>query len=260
MIYASNDATELNEASALFRNVLAEGTFTWSSQSADGFAANALGPQTYDFWTPASLPASLYSNHAAPVECDACAIIGHTLGSNGCTVDVLWWDGAAYVVAHSVTPTDNRDMMLIFGGVASAAWQVRITGVTVPSVSVVMLGPRFIIPDGVAADYVPLNLALDIDLAPSITVKGQYVGTFVKRTGGATSISLAQQRREWIEGDARPFIAHYNDGAPFVWSSCPDMLPDDMAYCWRSGGVLRASYGGGAVWGQMGLEVSAYVG
>lgn len=261
MIYASIDATELNEASALFRNVLAEGTLAWSSQSADGFAANALGPQTYDFWTPTALPATLSVTLGAAVECDACAIIGHTLFTAGATVAVEWWNGSAWITAHSVTPTDDRDLMLIFGAQSSAQWRIRVTGAAVmPSISVAMIGPRFIIPDGVAADYVPLNLALDIDLAPSITVKGQYVGTFVKRTGGATSISLAQQRREWIEDEARPFIAHYNEGAPFVWSSCPDLLPDDMAYCWRSGGVLRASYGAGARWGQMGLEVSAYVG
>ena len=76
MIYASIDATELNEASALFRNVFAEGVLAWSSQSADGFAANALGPQTYDFWTPTALPATLSVTLGAAVECDACAIIG----------------------------------------------------------------------------------------------------------------------------------------------------------------------------------------
>ena len=260
MIYASYDATELNAASALFRNVFAEGVLAWSSQSADGFAANALGPQTYDFWTPAAMPASIYTTMGVAAECDACAIIGHTLGSTGCTVEVLWWNGSVYISAMTITPTDDRDILMVFGAQTSKTWQLKVSGPSAPSISVVMLGPRLIIPDGVSDGYVPLNLALDIDLAPSITVKGQYVGTFVKRVGAATSISLAQQRREWIEGDARPFIAHYNEGAPFVWSSCPDLLPDDMAYCWRSGGVLRASYGAGAVWGQMGLEVSAYVG
>lgn len=260
MIYPADSATAINATMILYRNVLAEGTLSWSSQTADGFAANALGPQTYDFWTPTTLPATLSVTLGAAVICDACAIVAHTLGSAGATVSAQWWNGSAWITAQSLTPTDDRDLLMIFAEATSAQWRIQVTGSTVPSIGVVMMGPRLLIPSGVQSGYVPLNLALDVELAPSITVRGQYVGTFVKRNGGATSIALAEQERFWIENDAEAFIAHYNEGAPFIWASCPDLLPEDMAYCWRAGGTLRASYDAGAQWGSMALEVASYVG
>lgn len=260
MIHIDPSATAISDAAALFQNVLADGVLAWSSQTADGFAANALGPQTYDAWVPATIPATLSVTLSAASECDTAAIIGHTLGSSGATVIVEWFNGSAWITAASVTPEDDRDIAMLFGAQEASQWRIRITGGTAPAIGVAMIGQRLRIPDGVRAGYVPLNLALDIELSPSVTVRGQYVGTFMKRTGGGTSIPLATQDRQWIEGDARPFVAHYNAGRPFIWMSCPDLLPHDMAYCWRSGGTLQASYGAGARRGDLSLEVSAYHG
>lgn len=260
MIYLDYTATDVNDSAVLYRNVLGEGTLAWSSQTVDGSAANALGPQTYDYWTPAVMPATLSVTLAAPVECDTAAILGHTLGTAGAAVYIEWYDGTAWVAAFSIVPTNDRDIVVLFGGQLSAQWRLRITGATAPSIGIVMIGPRLLVPGGVVDGYIPTNLSKTVELSPSITIQGQYVGTFVQRLGTTTSITLTQQRRDWIEGDARPFIDHFNQGSPFVWMGCPALLPDDMAYCWRSGQTLTASYGPGAVWGEMSMEVQGYNG
>lgn len=259
MIHITPDATAIAEAMVLYRNVLAEGALSASSETADGFAANALGPQTFDFWTPASVPATLAVTLGAPVACDCCAIIAHTLGSAGATVEVQRHDGSGWVTAQSVTPDDDRDLLLLFGEASSTQWRIRVTD-AVASIGVVMIGPRLLIPLGVVPDYTPINLALSVELAPNITRGGQFLGNRVQRVGAGTSIQLAPQERWWIEQDAKAFIAHYNAGKPFIWASCPDLLPEDMAYCWRAGRELSASYGAGAVYGSMSMEVAAYVG
>lgn len=260
MLYIDPTATAIAEASVLYRNVLAEGVLNWSSETDDGFAANALGPQTYDFWTPESLPATLGVTLDASVECDACAIIAHTLGSAGATVAVQYHDGDDWVTAQSVTPDDDSDILMLFGEQDSDQWRILITGTDEPHVGVVMIGPRLIIPFGVTPSYTPLNLALNVELMHSETVSGQHIDNRVVRTGAGTTIQLAPQEREWIETDAKPFIAHYNAGKPFIWASDPELLPDDFGYCWRTGGVLSASYGAGALYGSMSMEVSAYHG
>jgi hypothetical protein len=260
MIHIHPTATSVNDSAALYQNVLADGVLSWSSETADGYAANALGPQTYDAWVPSALPATLTVTLVAAAECDTAAIIGHTLGSSGATVLVEWLDGATWQTASTVTPEDDRDIVMLFGAEDAAGWRIRITGTTAPAIGVAMIGKRFAIPGGVAAGYVPLNLALDIELSPSSTVTGQYVGTFVKRSGGGTTIPLLDQNRQWIEDDARELIAHYNAGRPFIWMGCPEILPEDMAYCWRSGGSLTASYGAGAVYGSLKMQVSSYHG
>lgn len=259
MIHINPDATSIAEASVLYRNVLAEGALSASSETADGFAANALGPQTFDFWTPTSVPATLAVTLDAPVACDACAIIAHTLGSAGATIEVQHHDGSGWVTAQSVTPDDDRDLLLLFGEATSTQWRIRITD-AVASVGVVMIGPRLLIPFGVVPDYTPINLARSVQLGPHITRGGQFLGNRVLRMGAGTSIQLAPQERWWIEQDAKPFIAHYNSGKPFIWAGCPELLPEDMAYCWRAGETLAASYGAGAVYGSMSMEIAAYVG
>lgn len=256
MIHINPDATAIAEALVLYRNVLAEGTLSASSEAPDGFAANALGPQTFDSWTSISVPATLAVTLDVPVACDACAIIAHTLGSAGATVEVQYHDGSDWVTVQSVTPTDDRDLLLIFGEVSSTQWRIRITG-AVASIGVAMIGPRLLIPFGVVPDYTPINLALSIELGPHITRGGQFLGNRVQRVGASTRIQLAPQERWWIEQDAKPFIAHYNSGKPFIWASCPDLLQEDMAYCWRSGDTLAVSYGAGAVYGSMSMEVAA---
>ncbi|MGA0540735.1 hypothetical protein [Neotabrizicola sp. VNH66] len=258
MIHIDPTATDTERASVLYRNVLSEGTLAWSSETADGYAANALGPQTYDSWTPSAVPATLSVTLGAPVTCDCAAIIAHTLGSAGATVEVQHFTGGIWVTAQSVTPPDDRDIVMIFGAVSAAQWRIRVIG-AVASIGIVMIGPRLLIPGGTQAGYEPLNLALDVELSPSITIRGQYVGAYVKQMGAGTPIALAAQEREWVQTEAVPFIAHYNAGRPFVWMSCPDMLPEDGHYCWRAGNTLSASFGPGAMWADMSMQVSAYV-
>lgn len=264
MIQIEHSAFGIEESAVAYRNVLTEGTLSWSSQTADGAAANALGPQTYDFWTPASLPAMLTVTLAEAVDCDCAAIIAHTLGSSGATVQVQARNGTdPWVTFSTVTPADDRDIFVLFADLAGTAydqWRIRITGSTAPAVGIAWIGPRLIIPDGVQAGYVPLNLALSVELMPNITRGGQFLGNRVQKVGASTSLSLARQHRHWVQEDAAPFIAHYNAGKPFLWLSCPELLPDDAHYVWRAGDTLSASYGAGSLWADMSMEVAAYVG
>lgn len=260
MIHIEDTATAISASAVAYRNVLAEGTLSASSETADGFAANALGPQTYDAWVPASLPATLAVTLPEAEECDCAAIIAHTLGSAGATVDVQYYDGANWVTTQSVTPDDDRDVLMIFGGQESNQWRIRITGTTPPAIGIAWIGPRMIIPDGVQAGYVPLNLALSVDLMPNVTRGGQFLGNRVEMVGSSTSISLALQERWWVQSEAAPFIAHYNAGNPFLWLSCPDLHPEDGHYVWRAGDVLSGSYGAGSMLVEMSMSVAAYVG
>ncbi|NPD15799.1 hypothetical protein HOY34_11360 [Xinfangfangia sp. D13-10-4-6] len=262
MIHIEPSATGISESAVTYRNVLTEGALSWSSQTPDGFAANTLGPQTYDYWTPAAMPATLAVALPDPVDCDCAAIIAHTLGSSGATVHVEGsLAGASWVTVSTVTPADDRDLFMLFSAEQPySRWRIRITGPTAPAIGIAWIGPRLFIPDGVAAGYKPLNMALDIELKPSVTRGGQYLGVSVKKKGGGTSIPLVPQRRWWIQSDAAPFIEHYNHGRPFLWISCPDLHPDDAHYCWRAGDTLSASFGAGSVYGDMSMEVSAYVG
>lgn len=264
MIHIEPTAFAIEQSAVLYRNVLAEGSLGWSSQTADGFAANALGPQTFDAWVPSAMPANLNVTLAAPVECDCAAIIAHTLGSSGATAYVESRNATtgAWTLMASVTPTDDSNIVLLFSDVSGTAynqWRIRVTGPTIPAIGVAMIGPRLLIPGGTLSGYVPVNLALSVDLLPNTTRGGQFLGNRVQKVGAGTSIPLCPQERWWVESEASAFIAHYNLGKPFIWMSCPELLPEDGSYCWRSGATLSATFDAGAVWGDMSMEVAAHV-
>lgn len=261
MIHVDSLAIDPLASMILFRNVLAEGTLAASTEAADGAKENALGPQTYDYWTPTAAPATLSVTLSGDVKCDCAAIFAHDLGSKGATVAVQYYDTAttSWVTAQTVTPTDDSPILMIFAEEESDQWRFLVTN-AVASIGIGMIGPRLLIPGGTQASYTPLNLALDIELMPSVSIAGQFLGTRINRKGASASIAISPQERSWIETTAKTFIAHYNAGQPFVWASCPDLLKSDVAYCWRAGGTLQASYGAGALFGDISMDVSAYVG
>lgn len=259
MIHIAPGSTGQLSPAILYRNVLAQGTLSVSSETADGAGANALGPQTYDYWIPSTVPATLAVTLGAPVECDCIAVVGHTLGSAGATLHCDRYDAdtSTWVPVISIAPADDSDILGIFPAAASAGWRTRVTG-AVAAISIAMIGARLLVPEGVQAPYMPLDQARRVELTPSITVTGQYLGTFVRRTGGATAIKLAPQQRSWIEGDAAPFITHFNAGRPFVFAAAPGLLARDVGYCWRDGPEMAATYLGGAVLGELSMSVAAY--
>lgn len=258
MIYLSPGATDTGLPAALWQNVLAQGALTASSETADGFAANAIGPQTYDYWTPSAVPAWLAVTLAASTACDCAAIVAHDLGSKGATVKVQRWTGSAWADASSaVTPTDDSTILIIFPEASATQWRLYITG-AVASIGVAMIGKRLIFPRGVQPTYTPLHLAKDIELLGGTTMNGQFIGNRVIRRGKGTSIPLAPLPRAWVEATARGFIDHYDDGQPFVWASIPVLFPEDVGYCWRSGGTLSPAFDDGAFNALLSLEVSAH--
>lgn len=258
MIQIAALSTETGLPMLLWRNVLGLGALVASSAAPDGFAANALGPQTYDFWTPTAVPATLAVTLGAAAQCDACAIFGHTLGTAGATIEVQYFSGSWLTVA-TATPATNEPLLFIFPAVSSTQWRIRITG-AVASISIAMIGKRLIVPTGVQTGYMTLDMALQIEMTASKSVTGQFFASRVNRKGATTSIALATQRRTWIEGDAAGFIAHFNAGGTFAWASAPDLLPRDLGYCRRAGAVLAATYDPGAIYGEMSLDVDAYNG
>lgn len=263
-MYIQPSAYGINDSAVAYRNVMAEGTLSWSSETADGFAANALGPQTFDSWVPAAMPATIATLLPAPVACDTAAIVAHTLGSTGATAYVeASLDGITWVTFATIAPTDDKDIFVLFsdlGGVAYPQWRVRVTGTTAPAIGIVWIGPRMVIPMGVQASYTPLNLALSVEMMTNISRGGQFIGNRIEKVGASTSISLSPQERWWVQSTAVPFITHYNAARPFLWLSCPELHPEDAHYVWRNGDTLAGNYSGGSLWVDMSMSVAAYVG
>ena len=260
MIQIDPLVTNAAEAMVLYRNVLSEGTLSASTTGTGGAVGNLLGPQTSDFWGPTALPATVAVALSAPVMCNCAAIIGHTLGAAGATA-IIEYDDAGWQTAATITPTTDRDILLLFPDETSDDWRIRFTGASAAlTVSLALIGPRLILPLGLAAGYTPITQAPNIDAMPSLTMGGQFQGARHKKRGYGTQVPLAPQERAWVDGAGAEFIQHYNEVRPFVFASAPSVLTKDFAYCWRTGQPLTPSYSAGAIYASMTMEVGAYVG
>lgn len=263
MIYIPPSLDEQRQALILWDNVLTRGTLFSSASLAAGPKENALGPQTYDYWMPSTMPANLRTQSLPVAETSNCAaIFAHNLGSTGCSVRIEYSvDGSTgwtQAMPYQAVP-DDGPILLMFPAQAGKGWLLRISGGTAPSVGLVMIGKALRVPGGVLSGYVPLSAAKTVDLMSSVTLGGHFVGTRAIRQGAGTQIPLAEQPREWVEGDAAPFIDHYNRGGTFAWASCPELLRDDVGYCWRSGDTLRGQVDPGLRYVQgMTMQVLSY--
>ena len=245
----------------LWDNFYARGTLTVSSETADGAGANAADETTYDYWTPASLPATLQVTLSSAEAADCCAITAHTLGTDGATVAVEYLNGATWTQLGSVTPTNDDPILIIFDETTDTDFRISITGSTAPSVGVVFLGKRLTFSSGVGLPYVPLWQSQKVELLQSVSLGGQFLGNRVNRRGGEGSIILNILERSFIEGTSfQSFKTHYDNGKAFFFASSPADYDEDLAYVWRSPRqTMRPTFVDNGIFYQVNMSLEAYV-
>lgn len=245
----------------LWDNVLARGTRT-AAQVPPFYRDNAIGPQTYDYWKPVAFPVEYRATLPSAETCDCAAVFNHNLGSCGVSIAIQSRTGSgAWVLRFPITTIETDDPLLIlFPAGSDDQWRFLFqSGAVLPSIGILMIGKALRPPGGVLTGYQPLRGAQTVDLTPSVSLGGHFVGTRTIRRGMGTTIPLAEQPRAWVEDEAAGFIDHYNRGGTFAWAACPELLQDDVAYCWRGGDAARWSLDAGSEFvAGLNLAVMAY--
>lgn len=75
----------------LFRNLFLDGTISASSETVGGEKENVSDTFTYDFWTPAAMPASISAVTNNLSQMDAIGIAAHNLFSKGCAYRITYY-------------------------------------------------------------------------------------------------------------------------------------------------------------------------
>lgn len=248
----------------LFDNLFARGTFEASNTLAGTYAANLLGPQTYDYWTANSAAgASLTVTLSAAETCDCAVILGHNCATVGANVQVMRWNGSTFaaVSGATVAPVDNGPLMILFPEASSDQWRLRFYNSTErPSVSIAMMGKRLVFPAGLAPDYVPADLARRVEHATSRSLGGHYVAGSIWPGALEYGATFGPLPRAFVDGDLRPFQRHYDAGKPFFFAGSPAAMPGDLAYSWRGDGKgeLRPAYRAGGDLASLSMELNGY--
>ncbi|RFA24344.1 hypothetical protein CAI21_21965, partial [Alkalilimnicola ehrlichii] len=235
---AATDEAHPNAPVFGYQNLLAEGELTASSETADGYAENALIGTT-DFWTPETVPATLEVQLPAVRAADYAGIEAHTLGDAECSVYIEYHDGNDWVTAASGSTGDNRGLAFLFDEQSSDRWRLRVEGSAPPSIGVVHIGKALRGQRRLYQGHTPIRFGETVRLLVNESETGQLIGNSVIRYGAGTTIELDNLTPDWVRGPLEPFRKHFNQGLPFFWLWRPGKYPDEVAYCWRQGGELQ---------------------
>lgn len=247
---------------ALFDNAFARGRITAGPVDGQNVAHNVLGPQTYDYFKPASMPSFIISNLPTNESINSIAIAAHNLGSSGANIRFIRTpsDSEPWVEIVRLWPVNDLPLLVMFPERWTKAIGMEIAGPRAPSIGVVMAGRRFVFPSMVTAPYVPLNRARRVELLAGNSLGGQMFDARIKRLGGDTRIGFNPVPRAWAHDTLPAFADHYDAGKPFFFASSPSLNPTDVAYARRAQGAgeLRPEWRAGGRFVDMALEVETY--
>lgn len=252
-------ASDTSTTTFLYDNIYLDGTVTVSSETPDGFGANALGDETFDFWTPDVAPANIAVDYGSGVECDCAGIAAHNAGTLGATILVQSsTDNIAWTTRSTIAPLTDETIFTIFPAVTAQYWRVVIQDV-VCSIGVIKLGKRLVMPNAALSGHVGANHANRIELMASKSVKGQFMKSRIIRQGAEFSIALGLIDTSFVDNQMGVFEAHFNEGNTFFYAGSPSQYPDDYGYCRRMGSEFNPSYEEGGNLMSVEFEVDCYV-
>lgn len=254
----------LNEDKApfvLWDNILQDATVSTSSQTTVGDGKNTLDNNTYDFWIPVSLPASITFTLPTQKAASYLGIASHSLFSSNCSVSLEYYDGTSWVSVTSLTIEDDNSLIVAFPYTEATQWRLSITGSEAPSIGVVFLGTSLLFKTGILPGYTPIYMGENIDLYNSTSLNGQFIGNSVERRGYESSFQLNILDRDFVEGQSfQSFRRHYNDGGTFFFASDPDGHREDVAYCRRKeGGEIRPTLPNDGIFYSVNMSLEGFI-
>ena len=193
----SEDFTHARIAHSI--NWLSGGTATASSTASAFFADAPLNSLTYERWEPNALAATWEYDHGSTAECDYCCIAAHTMGTNGNSLQVQYWDGSAWADLSSVEAIpDDSPIMVIFEAQTRQRWRVSITGGTAPEIGVIKFGKALQMQRAIYGGHAPIDLARQTVLRSNFSETGEFLGRSKQRGYLATSFAWRNLTAGWI--------------------------------------------------------------
>lgn len=261
-IEIESGATDTGKPLILYQNIFEDGTVVVSSETTDGYGANAIEDTTFDFWTGAGATANITVDYSEDVECDCFGVAAHTLGTDGASIRVLGSDDDVTYdnVSSLISPITDDTILVIFPSTTYRYWRISVTSGP-SSIGVLKLGKRLVIDGGVISGYISVNHGVKVELLNSTSTGGQFLGNRIKRVGAETTIDFGLIDRDFVDSSMAAFEAHYNSGRTFFYAGNPTFLTDDFGYCWRpeKGSELRPRYEEGGELMSVSMDVMAYV-
>lgn len=256
------DDYPLTHARILYRNLArATGaTVSASTETSSRPAVAAANPNTYESWMPTAMPATWTINLAATRKADAVGIAAHSLGSNGVTVAVQYYNGTAWVTEQDLIPANDDAILVLFTKRDATGYRLSLSGGTgIPYIGVIFVGESLQMQRPIYGGHSPLNLSRATNIAGNNSVTGNWIGRSVIRRGYSVSVSWSNLKADWYRSYFDPFVKYASQSAgPFFLSWRPQTFPDEVGYCWLSSSDISPSNSGTRDLMSVSMSANAY--
>lgn len=211
-------------------NWLFGGTVSASSTATGFFANGPLNTLTYERWKPSTVAATWEYDHGSAVECDYCCIAAHTMGTNGNSIQVQYFDGANWIDASPVVPiTTDEPIMCIFEPETRQEWRVSITEGTPPEIGVIKFGASLQMEQPIYAGVAPIPMARQTILRSNYSETGEYLGRTKQRTHLVASYAWEHLSSNWVRANW-PNLQSAIETEPF-WLAWRPATFGDVGFC-----------------------------
>jgi hypothetical protein len=202
---------------AHYNNWLNGGTVTASSTAASFFATAPTNGLTYEKWKPSSLPATWEYDHGSAANCDYCVIGAHTLGTNGNTLQVQYYDGATWVdLVPSSAITSDEPIMVLFTEQTRQRWRISISNGTAPTIGVIKFGKALQMQRPLYGGHTPVPFARQTILRSTKSETGEFLGRSKQRTYLNTSYEWQHLTSDWVRANWPSFQRAIEESPFFI--------------------------------------------
>jgi len=194
-----------------------------ASSTETGYFADAPDTTlTYERWKPSSLPATWEATFPASRTIDYCCIAAHTMGTNGNSLSVEYYNGAWVELIPATAIADDSDIFAIFPQQVEGKVRISITGGTAPEIGVVKFGEALQMERPLYGGHSPIIFGRRTVLKTNESETGEYLGVSKMRTTLESSFSWQNLTAAWVREnwgvlqraiESEPFFIAWRPGA-----------------------------------------------
>jgi len=195
------------------------GTVTASSEAAGYSAIFAANLKTNQWWRPTAVPATWdLTFTSAPVS--YFGIAAHDMATVGATLEVYRWNGSAWVLMLTHTPTDNGPIFGLLIRTTRDRLRFRFTG-AIPTIGVISLGDVTEFPQ--RARYTgstSFEIADQDEYRDTVSDGGQVLDRFAVRRSIPAKMQIEHLSEAWTDAVLTPLRTYAKD-YPFFMADRP---------------------------------------
>lgn len=224
------------------------GATVTADSTEDGYAAaNLFDWKPYTYWKPATSGTHYVTViPASTATVDYFAIAQHTLGTNGGTIQLQYslnsgvhWSDATPAIAPTV---DNEPIWRSFAAITASHWRLKVISTPASVIAVVAFGSVYQPYYGQLAGFAPPKLARSVEMHPTESDAGLFLGSSVLSRHLETSVVFNNMDVTDCYTDWLTFMKHAERGVPFFFAWLIEDHPTDIALMKADGPLTKPTF------------------